>query len=91
MNPTISDSHVPAISGGVVLNTPPRSMTTDRNGDLWATGNTSIFKYSQSDGSVLREITTGQLNVPGGIAIDSAGKIYLSAPNKVQIWCQCTP
>jgi hypothetical protein len=63
------------------------SITTDSEGNPWLTGNTSFFKYSQIDGSVLREITnTGQLNNPGGIAIDSTGKIYVSAPSNVQIW-----
>ena len=63
------------------------SMTTDRDGNLWATGPTSVFQYSQIDGSLLREINTGQLNNPGGIAISPDGKMYISGPNaKVQIW-----
>ena len=63
------------------------SLTTDRDGNLWATGNTSVFQYSQNDGSLLREISTGQLNNPGGIAITPDGAMYISGPNdKVQIW-----
>jgi len=62
------------------------SITTDRDGNIWATGTTSVFQYSQINGNVLREITTGQLNVPGGIAISPDGAIYISSPGKVEIW-----